>query len=214
MAHPEVTLDYTSGSSADTTSFTAANPARQIQAYGAGSVVVVDASGTSRTYTMNGGDSRRGEWTAFTSTTCSRIVMTTDVNPLTPPAYSASPVNLAGGNGSVTGILPAGNAQDFADAGTIYTAAFTPATSVMHPFNFQATGNINFPKISAAINGLSVGLLNLGTGATAVTLVPSGTDSMGVVASGVTAATAASPASLKSQRYTANNTLGQWVPGI
>lgn len=213
MAHPEVTADYVAASPADTTSFLASNPARWIAAYGAGVVNMVDANGVSRQYTFAGSDMRVGEWTAFTSTTCTRVAIGTTWPPPQPFPFPSA-VNLAGGPAAVTGVLPAAQAQDWADSGTIAQVAFTAIPNTMHPFNFQNTANINFPKINAAINGLTVALLNLGTGATASTLVPSGTDSLGVVAAGVTAATAAGPTSLKAQRYTPNLTLGQWVPAI
>lgn len=95
MAHPEVTLDYTSGSSADTSSFSATNPARSIQCYGAGTITVQDNASTpaSRTYTVLGGEVIVGEWSSFTSTTCSRVRMSTsnEVPPAAPTATATSP---------------------------------------------------------------------------------------------------------------------------
>lgn len=216
MAHPETTTDYTSPS-ADTTSFSATSPAKWIQCcVGAGTVVMLDNSATpvSKTYVFTGGEVIRGEWTALVSTTCTRIRIGTSNEAASAIPTSGLPVNLGGGNSNVTGTLPASNVQDWGDSGTIYTVAFIPTPGNMHPFNYQVTGNINFPKITALIAGQPVALINVGTGATASTLVPTGTDSMGAVAAGVTAATAAGPKSLVAQRYTPNLTLGQWVPSI
>src|SRR5262249_5880261 len=80
MAFPEVTIDYTSGSSADTTSFSTTAFAKSIFAYGAGTITMLDCStsaGVSRTYTVTGGETIPGSWQAFTSTTCSRIRVST-----------------------------------------------------------------------------------------------------------------------------------------
>src|SRR5271166_2064242 len=208
MAHPDVTVDYTSGSGADTTSFNAANPARWIQVYGAGNVVMLDNSAVpvSRTSTCTGSEVIVGEWTAFTSTTCTRLRVGTSL-PAPQPFPFPSAVNLAGGAAAVTGILPASNVQDWVDSGTVFTGTFTGLVNVMLPFNFQTTSSINFPKITAALGGLSIGLVNLGTGQTGSFLVPSGTDSMGVTAAGATSVTALGPTSLKAQRYTPNLTL-------
>lgn len=110
--------------------------------------------------------------------------------------------------------VPGTLTQDYINDPTIHTAAFTVVPGVMHKFNFQATGNINFPVITAAMDGYHLSLVNLGTGATAVTLVGGGTNNVGIVANGVTGATAASPASAKAQVYCADFTQGSWVPGI
>lgn len=221
MAHPEVTIEYLNGAAADITSFSVANPIKSFLAYGAGTVTLLDCAGAnnvgvSRTYTMAGGEVRTGEWQAFTSTTCTRVAVSSSNAPLQALGVSSLlPVNLAGGSNFVTGVLPAGNVQDWVDAGTVAAAAFTAAVNTLYPFAFAATAaNIAFPKITAALNGLSIGLVNVGTGATASTLVPSGTDSIGPVGIGVTGATAAGPTSLKAQRFTPNITLGQWIPSV
>jgi hypothetical protein len=216
MAHPEVVLDYTSASSVDTTSFSATAPARWIQCYGAGSVMVSDngTTPTTRTYTVNGSETITGEWTAYTSTTCSRVRIGTTWPP--PPALpSPAPTNLAGGTSAVNGILPGTNIAAFTDNGTVNTASFAALPGYVYTFNFQATGaQIAFPKATALIDGQTIGLINQGTGATANTIVPTGTDNVGVFASGNTAGTAATPASLKTQVYTAVQTIGSWVPGL
>jgi hypothetical protein len=221
MAHPEVTADYTSASGADTTSFgngagSNAQPARWIQCYGSGNIVMLDnsATPTSRTYTVSGSETISGEWTSFVSTTLTRARIGTSWPP--PPAMpNNAPVNLAGGAAVLTGILPAANVQPWADAGTFYVTGFNVAIQTVHPYNLQTqTCNINFPKITSAIDGLKVALVNHGTGATVSMLFPSGTDSIGVVANGVTAATAAGPKSLTAQTYTAVLQTGQWAPGI
>ena len=220
MAHPEVAIDYTSGSSADTASFSVSAPARWIQVYGGGTITVLDCSGTnnvgvSRTYTVVGGEVIQGEWQSFTSTTCSRVRLGTSATPPVTAPAAVLPLNLAGGPTTLYGILPAGNVQDWVDAGTVQTAPFTATVNWLIPYNMQtASVVISFPKISAALNGLSVGLVNQGTGATTTILTPSGTDSFGPVAVGVTGATAAGPASLKAIRYTPNLTTGQWIPNV
>jgi hypothetical protein len=249
MAFPDTTVEYTSASSADTTSFSFSVPALWITCLGSGTVVMQDCTGTgsppagvSRTYNVSAGEILRGSWQSFTSTTCSRIIVTTagqavqpapsfsSINGSTVPAGGSlttgnvaqvsgaaaltyAPVNLAGGVNFVTGILPANNLAPWLDAGTIMTTAFTPTMMTMYPFNFQLTGNISFPKITAALNGQRMGFFNMGTGATIVIFLPSGTDSVGVTAAGVTALTG-TLGSLKSQVYTANLTTGQWVPGV
>lgn len=105
MAHPEATIDYTSASSADTTSF-ATNPARTIVCYSAGSVTALDttgASGTSRTYVVTGGEVIAGEWSAFTSTTCSRLRMSsTTQQPTAPGTVSVSSPARTGASGAQT----------------------------------------------------------------------------------------------------------------
>lgn len=202
MAHPEVTVDYTSGSSADTTSFSASNPAKWIYAYGAGSIVMVDAGGTSRTYTVNGGDDIPGEWTAFTSTTCSRIRAGTTSNmPRSIPAFSTT--------------VPGTALQTWADGGIAATSGFTVAPGTLHKINPNSTTfAITFPAISASNAGQRVGIVNVATsGTTATILTPTGSDSMGnsVAATG---ATAAGPTAGLSQVYTADNTVKKWISGV
>lgn len=106
MAHPEVTIDYTSASSADTISFTSINPARTIVCYGAGSIVMLDTTGTAgatRTYTVTGGETIAGEWQAFTSTTCSRLRMSSSSQqPGAPLAVTVSSPVRTGASGAQT----------------------------------------------------------------------------------------------------------------
>lgn len=110
--------------------------------------------------------------------------------------------------------IPATLQPMYADDPTIHTVAFTVVPGEMHTFNFQNTANINFPSVSAIIDGFAIGLINQGTGATASTLSPVGANNVGVVGAGTTGATAAGPKSLSVQTYIANNTLGSWVPGL
>jgi hypothetical protein len=202
MSHPEVTIDYTSASSADTTAFSAANPARCVYAYGAGSIVLLDAGGTSRTYTVNGGEDLMGEWTAFTSTTCSRIrISTVATPPRTSPAFSTT--------------VPGTSLQTWADGGAAATSGFTVAPGTLYKINPNSiTFVITFPAISASNAGQRVGLVNVATsGTTATILTPNGSDSFGNSAA-ATAATAAGPTAGLATFYTADNTVHKWLTGV
>src|SRR5262245_3391228 len=121
MGHPDNTADFTSGSSADTTTFAAANPARWVYAYGAGTITLKDNASTPAavTYTVAGGEWIGGEWTAFTSTTCSRIRMTTV--PFAPPAAS-----------TVGTVVPGNLVQSYLNGGATLSAAFTAAIGTMY----------------------------------------------------------------------------------
>ena len=110
--------------------------------------------------------------------------------------------------------IPATLVQSYMDDATLHTAAFTVVPGLMHSFNFQATANINFPAVTALIDGYKVALINQGTGATASTLLSSGTTNIGIVGNTTTGATAAGPTSLTKQTYVANYTLGAWIPGL
>jgi hypothetical protein len=209
MAHPELTVDYTSGSGADTTTFAstnpAPNPARQIYAYGAGTVTVVDASGTagvSRTYTMSGGDTRVGEWTAFTSTTCSRIVMSTSTQPIAAvPAFSTT--------------VPGTSLQPYVNGGATLSAAFNVAAGFMYGINpSSVTFAITFPAINATIDGMKIAIINVSTGSTATICTPTGSDNVGNSAGAATGATAAGPTGGAVKTYTADNTRKAWLVGI
>jgi len=75
---PTKRKQYTSGSSADTSTFAAPNQADWVQIIGAGSTVVVDESGASVTLTTDAAEpvlSLPGPWSAFTSTTATRVRM-------------------------------------------------------------------------------------------------------------------------------------------
>ncbi len=203
MAHPDVTIDLTSGSSADTTSFTAANPARQIFCYGAGSVVLLDNAATpvSRTYTVLAGDVIPGEWSAFTSTTCSRIRMTTAVS------------TMAGGAALPT-IVPATQVQNYVNDATTHSAAFNCLVGYMHKISVTgATFAYTLPAITSAIDGQHLAIVNVGGGTTATVAAPTGGDAV-IIATGSTGATAAGPTTGVVKVYTADNTLKQWYTGI
>lgn len=203
MAHPEVTTDYTSGSSADAASFSATNPARQIMAYGAGSIVVIDNAPTpaSVTYTVNAGDVLPGEWTAFTSTTCSRIRITTALGPI-----AAGP--------ALPTIVPATQAQSYVTDATTHAAAFSCSVGYQHMINVSgATFAYTLPPITAAVDGQRIAIVNVGAGTTATVAIPTGSDAVGN-ATGSTGATAAGPTTGAVKVYCANNTLKQWLVGI
>jgi hypothetical protein len=204
MAHPDVTTDYTSGSSADTTSFTANAPARWIYAYGAGDIVVKDNADTpaTKTYTVVGGDVITGEWSAFTSTTCSRIRMgTTSVAPSGTPAATA--------------ITPGTSIQAYADGGAALSAAFNAAIGYMYLINPSgATFAYTLPAISASNNGMKIAVVNVSTGSTATVAAPTGSDNVGNCAGASTGATAAGPTGGAVKVYTANDTVKAWLVGI
>lgn len=114
-----------------------------------------------------------------------------------------------------SGVLPATKTQAFVDAGAIARTSFTAVAGYMYPFNFTAASQvINFPKITAAIAGQPVAIFNLGTGSTACTLVPSGTDAMGVGAAAGATVSYAVTGGFASLVLTPCLTTGQWVPGI
>jgi hypothetical protein len=204
MAHPEVTTDYTSGSSADTASFSAANPAKWIAVYGAGSIVVLDNSATpaSKTYTVLGGEVIPGEWTAFTSTTCTRVRMTTtNARPAFGPSLSA--------------VVPANLLQRYLSGGAALAAAFTAAIGTVYLINPSgATFAYTFPAITAGNDGQAIAVVNVSTGSTATVAAPTGIDNVGNSAGTATGATAAGPTGGLTKVYTANNQTKAWLVGI
>jgi len=204
MSHPEVTLDYASGASADTTSFSTANPARWIQVYGAGTVVVTDngATPTSRTYTCLGGEIIAGEWIAFTSTTCTRVRMTTsNVAPSFGPSLAA--------------VQPANLIQRYLSGGAALTAAFTAAIATVYLINPSgATFAYTLPAISATNDGQPIAVVNVSTGSTATVAAPTGSDNVGNSAGTATGATAAGPVGGAVKVYTASNVTKAWLVGI
>ncbi len=207
MAHPEVTLDYTSGSSADTTSFSVANPCKSIFAYGAGSIVVLDCTGAAnvgatKTYTVTGGETITGEWQAFTSTTCSRI--------------RASSANAPLAAATATGTtVPANLVQSYLSGGAALTAAFTMAIGTVYLINPSgATFAYTFPAISASNDGQRIAVVNVSTGSTATVAAPTGSDNVGNCAGASTGATVAGPLGGVVKTYTANNQTKAWLVGI
>lgn len=204
MAHPDVTKDYASGDSADTTSFSANNPAKWIAVYGAGSITVKDNASTpaSVTYTVGAGDVLPGEWTAFTSTTCSRIRMTT--------------ANGAPSFGSAfSSVVPGNMAQAYLSGGAALTAAFTTAVGYVYLINPSgATFAYTMPAISASNDGQKIAVVNVSTGSTATVAAPTGSDNVGNCAGTATGATAAGPTGGNVKVYTANNQTKAWLVGI
>lgn len=208
MAHPEITLDYTSISSADTTSFTSANPARWIQAYGAGTITMLDNSvpPVSRTYTVTGGETIPGEWTAFSSTTCSRIRVGSSTT------GSSVPVTALPSSSLVT---PGTLVQAYADGGPALSAAFTAAIGTMYLINPSgATFAYTLPAITSGNDGQQIAVVNVSTGSTATVAAPTGSDNVGNCAGSATGATAAGPTGGAAKVYTANNTVKAWLVGI
>jgi len=204
MAHPDLCIDYASPS-ADSTSFTSANPARSIQAYGPGTVVMLDNSATpvSRTYVFTGGDSRVGEWTALVSTTCSRITISTVAN------LAPAPVPLVGL------VQPANLVQSYLSGGAALSAAFTTAVGYVYLINPSgATFAYTMPAISASNDGQKIAVVNVSTGSTATVAAPTGSDNVGNCAGTATGATAAGPTGGNVKTYTANNQTKAWLVGI
>ena len=204
MAHPETTVDYTSGSSADTTSFSASNPAKWIACYGAGTITLLNNASTpaSVTYTVNAGDVVPGEWTAFTSTTCSRIRMTT--------------ANGAPSFGSAfSSVVPGNMAQAYVSGGAALSAAFTAAIGTVYLINPSgATFAYTLPAITGSNDGQKVAIVNVSTGSTATVAAPTGSDNVGNCAGAATGATAAGPTGGAVKVYTANNQTKSWLVGI
>lgn len=204
MAYPEVTIDYTSGNSADTTSFTTTNPAKSIYAYGAGTITVLDcvgASGTSRTYTVLGGETIPGTWQAFTSTTCSRIRMSSQ--------------NMRQAASSVGAVVPANLVQSYLSGGAALSAAFTAAIGYVYLINPSgATFAYTMPAISASNDGQKIAVVNVSTGSTATVAAPTGSDNVGNCAGTATGATAAGPTGGNVKTYTASNAVKAWLVGI
>ncbi len=205
MAHPDQTQDYTSGSGADTTTFTAANPARQITPYGAGSIVMYDNAATpaQHTYTVTGGERIVGEWSSFVSTTCSRIRATSVADPvMAPPLTSAT-------------VVPGNYVQSYLNGGATLTAAFTAAIGTFYAFNPSgATFAYTLPAITANNDGQKIGVVNVSTGSTATVAAPTGSDNVGNSAGTTTGATAAGPLGGLTKVYTADNTRKAWITGL
>lgn len=206
MAFPEVTIDYTSGSSADTASFSVANPAKSIYAYGAGTITVLDCTGAanvgaSRTYTVTGGETIPGTWQAFTSTTCSRIRMSSQ--------------NMRQSASSVGGVVAGNLVQSYLSGGAALTAAFTAAIGYVYLTNPSgATFAFTFPAITASNDGQKIAVVNVSTGTTATVAAPTGSDNIGNCAGTATGATAAGPTGGNVKTYTANNQTKSWLVGI
>ncbi len=204
MAHPEVTVDYASGAGADTTTFTAANPARQIYVVGAGVIVMLDNAATpvSRTYTVSGGETIAGEWTTFTSSTCTRIRVTTAVAPRMAAAAAGA-------------LVPGNLAQAYLNGGATLSAAFTAAIGTMYAINPSGTTfAYAFPAISATNDGQKIGIVNVSTGSTATVAAGAGSDNIGNSAGTATGATAAGPLGGLTKVYTADNTRKAWLVGL
>ncbi len=204
MAHPDQTQDYTSGSGADTTTFTVANPARQIVIYGAGVVVMYDNASTpaSHSYTVTGGERITGEWSSFVSTTCSRIRATSVADPVMAPP-------------TVTALVPGNNVQAYLNGGATLIAAFTAAIGTFYAINPSgATFAYTFPAITASNDGQKIGVVNVSTGSTATVAAGTGSDNVGNSAGTATGATAAGPTGGLTKVYTADNTRKTWLTGL
>ena len=234
---------YTNGQAADTTSWKAGGFMADWALFeGPGTTILVDESGNSVSIVTDGTmptKSIPGPWQSFTSTTAVRCTMgngglppTVQLPTTAVPATSAAlgGVQLLGGlsgggtagqpilnvgPGNVSGILPASNAQDFVDSGTVVGTSFTATVNFLNQYNMIAAvvGTITFPPITATNAGLTVALINNGTGATVTTLQGSGTATIGVPG-GTASGTIAGPNSHSAIRYTASQTLNAWIPAI
>lgn len=163
---------------------------------------MVDKGGTTRTYTVSGGETIPGEWTSFTSTTCSRIRVTTSVQQ-------------GMGAFSVGATIPGNLVQSYLDGGAALSAAFTAAIGTMYLINPSgATFAYTLPAISASNNGQKIAVVNVSTGSTATVAAPTGNDNVGNCAGASTGATAAGPTGGAVKVYTANNTVKAWLVGI
>jgi hypothetical protein len=229
--NPTVRKVYLSGASADVTTWIAGGAmADWVLIEGVGTTVLVDESGNPSSLVTDSTapcKSLPGPWTKFTSTTASRVTMGNggEPPPLGVPATAVAATSSAigavalsgglGGNAAAptlqfgsglgSGVVPAANVQQFADATTIYATGFTASANAINVFQFQVTGlNITLPAVTAAIAGQQLMLYNNGTGATAV-LAVLGSGAGNTVVSGTW------PTSLKGQRYTASSLLGGWI---
>jgi hypothetical protein len=165
---------------------------------------VLDASSTpvSKTYTVTGGEVIVGEWTAFTSTTCSRLRMgSTSVAPPALPATST--------------IVPGTLVQAYASGGAAFAAAFAAAIGTVYLINPSgATFAYTMPAVSAGNDGQKIAVVNVSTGSTATVAAPTGSDNVGNCAGTATGATAAGPTGGLAKVYTANNQTKSWLVGI
>lgn len=195
-----------------------------VQIIGAGTTVVMTEAGAAATPTFNRTITTDSTEPAvvikcpiaqLVSTTATRVRLGYGAPP---PIVGqvVAPVNLAGGANSVFGVLPAGNIQNWSSTGTVYATGFTPVIGAKLFFAFPASGDVYFPPITTSIDGDSVALCNLGTGATVTVLrgVLNGTANIGLRGVGATSGTSAGPSSLQAQTYTADAMTNTWVQGI
>lgn len=198
--------EYTSGSSADTTSWAAPNQADWVQVIGAGSTVIKNESGTSRTITTDATEPvvvLEGPFTAFTSTTATRVRMGRGkAPPALPPPYGV-------------GVLSATAQQMFATDPTVRTGAFSPTAGYQHSINPSgATFAYTLPAITSANDGMAIRVVNVSTGSTATVAAPTGSDNIGNSAGSATGATAAGPTGGAVKTYVADNTRKAWTVGF
>lgn len=115
---PTKRKQFTSASSADTSTFAAPNQADWVQIIGAGSTVLIDESGASVTLTTDAAEPAlclSGPWLAFTSTTATRVRMGQGGKPpeIQVPA-SAVPATTAAVGGTTMSVAPASAATPIA----------------------------------------------------------------------------------------------------
>lgn len=187
-----------------------------IQVVGSGTVAVTNEDGTTGTFTCSGGETLQGTFLAVTTNSATRLRIGSGNAP--PPiagGVNVQAVNLAGGSGSVTGVLPGTNAAAYANAGATVTGAFTGVVGTMHKINPSgATFAYTLPAISATNDGQRIAVVNVSTGTTATVATPTGSDNVGNSAGSATGATAAGPTGGAVKVYTADNTTKAWLVGI
>lgn len=108
---------YTSGSSADTATFAAPNQAEWVQIIGAGSTVLKDEAGNSITLTTDAAEpslSVPGPWSAFMSTSATRVRMGMGKPPAIVVPASAVPATTSAVGGTTMSVAPASAATPIA----------------------------------------------------------------------------------------------------
>lgn len=109
--------EFTSVSSADTSTFSGANAADWVQVIGAGSTVVVTKAGESRTITTDAAEPAavfKGKFSAFTSTSATRVRMGRGGMPAIVVPASAVPATTAAVGGTTMSVAPASAATPIA----------------------------------------------------------------------------------------------------
>lgn len=108
--------EYANGAAADAVTWAAPGSADWLEIIGAGSTVVVSEKGVARTITTDANEPAgvwRGPFTAFTSTTATRVRMGTGASPELPPVVGVSPTTNVATPAAMKALLAAGNGQQF-----------------------------------------------------------------------------------------------------
>jgi hypothetical protein len=106
--------------------------------------------------------------------------------------------------------------QDYTvDPTAARSSAFTATVGFVHKINPSgATFAYTFPAITAAIDGMKIGVVNVSTGSTATVAAPTGSDNVGNSAGTATGATAAGPTGGLAKVYVADNGTKAWLVGL